>query len=157
LEIGLKWPNDIYSLDKKLGGILIEASTTADNCCVAVIGLGLNVYLPQSASNSITRPWTDLTTILGQNKVHRNALAAALLNNLLPVIAQFANDGIESYIKEWSGYDCMTGKQATLFYGRQSLTGIIEGVDNKGQLLLRQTNGEVSAYASGEVSFNEVI
>ena len=58
-EIGLKWPNDIYWQHKKLGGILIEVSGESSGECHAIIGLGLNLYLPEKETTGITQPWTD--------------------------------------------------------------------------------------------------
>lgn len=54
--IGLKWPNDIYWRDKKLGGILIEVSGENQGPCAAVIGLGLNLYLSGEEAESIDQP-----------------------------------------------------------------------------------------------------
>lgn len=42
-EVKIKWPNDIYYLDKKLGGILIENSISGTKIASSVIGIGLNV------------------------------------------------------------------------------------------------------------------
>jgi BirA family biotin operon repressor/biotin-[acetyl-CoA-carboxylase] ligase len=39
----LKWPNDLYFEDKKLGGILIENSISGSNLQTSIIGIGLNV------------------------------------------------------------------------------------------------------------------
>ncbi|MBK0404557.1 biotin--[acetyl-CoA-carboxylase] ligase [Adhaeribacter sp. BT258] len=39
----LKWPNDLYFLEKKLGGILIENSISGSTLQNSVIGIGLNV------------------------------------------------------------------------------------------------------------------
>jgi BirA family transcriptional regulator, biotin operon repressor / biotin---[acetyl-CoA-carboxylase] ligase len=66
-DVGLKWPNDIYYQGKKLGGILIEVSGETDGPCAAVIGLGLNLFLPETQTQSITQAWTDLTRIIGEN------------------------------------------------------------------------------------------
>ena len=41
--VGIKWPNDIYSGNKKLGGILLETTITGDTVENAVIGIGLNM------------------------------------------------------------------------------------------------------------------
>ncbi len=62
-DVGLKWPNDIYSQGKKLGGILVEVSGETDGPCAAVIGLGLNLFLPESQAQGITQAWTDLSKI----------------------------------------------------------------------------------------------
>ncbi|KAA9331264.1 biotin--[acetyl-CoA-carboxylase] ligase [Adhaeribacter soli] len=39
----LKWPNDLYFIEKKLGGILIENSISGNNLQSSIIGIGLNV------------------------------------------------------------------------------------------------------------------
>ncbi|NQY09810.1 MAG: biotin--[acetyl-CoA-carboxylase] ligase [Flavobacteriales bacterium] len=42
-EISIKWPNDIYIEDKKVGGILIESRIVGKSVTSSVIGIGLNV------------------------------------------------------------------------------------------------------------------
>jgi BirA family biotin operon repressor/biotin-[acetyl-CoA-carboxylase] ligase len=155
-EVGLKWPNDIISQGKKLGGILIEVSGESDGPCNAVIGIGLNLFLSESKAQTITQAWTDITKMTEQRPVFRNALAGALLNHLLPVIADFETVGIKTYLDEWRRYDCLKGLPATLFIAQQSITGIVEGVNNEGLLLLKRADGSIQAFASGEVSFNGV-
>ncbi len=153
-DVGLKWPNDIYSQGKKLGGILIEVSGEADGPCAAVIGLGLNVFLPEHQAQTITQAWTDLTQISGEIPVLRNQLAGTLLNEMLAVVNGFEMDGIKAYLDEWRSYDCLKGKAATLFIGQQQIEGIVEGIDDKGLILIKKPDGLVQAFASGEVSFS---
>ncbi|MDD5462849.1 MAG: bifunctional biotin--[acetyl-CoA-carboxylase] ligase/biotin operon repressor BirA [Methylococcales bacterium] len=157
MDVGLKWPNDIYSQGKKLGGILIEVSGETDGPCTAVIGLGLNLFLPETQAQTITQAWTDLTKVTGQQPLSRNKLAGTLLNQLLPVISGFEAVGISAYIDEWRHYDCLKGQSATLFIGQQQIKGTIEGVDNNGLLLIKRFDGLVQAFASGEVSFSSSV
>jgi BirA family biotin operon repressor/biotin-[acetyl-CoA-carboxylase] ligase len=42
-ELSIKWPNDIMSANKKIGGILIENSIKSDGAILSIVGLGLNV------------------------------------------------------------------------------------------------------------------
>ncbi|MBX9807159.1 MAG: biotin--[acetyl-CoA-carboxylase] ligase, partial [Flavobacteriaceae bacterium] len=42
-ELSIKWPNDIMSYTKKIGGILIENSIKSDGSINSIAGLGLNV------------------------------------------------------------------------------------------------------------------
>ena len=153
-DIGLKWPNDIYSQGKKLGGILVEVSGESDGPCSAVIGLGLNLFVPETQARSITQAWTDLSKITGQNRLFRNKLAGTLLNHLLPVIAEYEGIGIKAHLDEWRDYDCLSGKAATLFIGEQQFEGIVRGIDDNGMLLIERPDGNVQTFASGEVSFN---
>jgi len=55
-NLSVKWPNDIMSYNKKIGGVLIENNIKADGSVQAIIGIGLNVsqlnfnHLPQASS-----------------------------------------------------------------------------------------------------------
>lgn len=57
-NLGIKWPNDIMSGHKKIGGILIENSFKTDSI-ESIVGLGLNVNqtdfegLPQASSLAV--------------------------------------------------------------------------------------------------------
>ena len=42
-NIKIKWPNDIYILDKKAGGILIENSIIGNKLSHSIIGIGINI------------------------------------------------------------------------------------------------------------------
>lgn len=59
-KLHIKWPNDIMSDAKKIGGILIENIFKTDNSIVSIVGIGLNVnqtdfsMLPQASSLAIT-------------------------------------------------------------------------------------------------------
>lgn len=156
-DIGLKWPNDIYSQGKKLGGILVEVSGETDGPCSAVIGLGLNLFMHEAEAKTITQAWTDLSKVTGQNRPFRNKLAGTLLTHLLPVIAGYEGLGIASYLDEWRDYDCLAGKEATLFIGQQQFEGIVQGIDANGMLLVERPDGCVQTFASGEVSFNNSV
>ncbi|MEQ1622182.1 MAG: bifunctional biotin--[acetyl-CoA-carboxylase] ligase/biotin operon repressor BirA [Methylococcales bacterium] len=153
-DLGLKWPNDIYSQGKKLGGILVEVSGETDGPCLAVIGLGLNVFLPEPEAASITQAWTDLSKISGRDDLSRNELAANVLNECLPVIAEFESTGLKAYLDEWRDYDCLKQKAATLYIANQPFDGIVQGIDDNGMLLIERPDGQVQTFASGEVSFN---
>jgi BirA family transcriptional regulator, biotin operon repressor / biotin---[acetyl-CoA-carboxylase] ligase len=151
---GLKWPNDIFYQNKKLGGILVEVSGESDGPCAAVIGLGLNIYVSESEAAGITQQWTDLSQITGLQQLNRNNLASTLLNQLLLVISEFEATGIAAYIDEWRSYDYLKNKSATLYIGQHSYNGIVKGIDDNGLLLLELADGRTQAFASGEVSFS---
>ncbi|MGY6274175.1 bifunctional biotin--[acetyl-CoA-carboxylase] ligase/biotin operon repressor BirA [Methylomonas sp. MgM2] len=154
-DVGLKWPNDIYWQERKLGGVLIEVSGESGGPCDAVIGLGLNLYLPEQQAETIDRVWVDLEQILGESVAgRRNRLVALLLNEMLPLIAGFDQQALPKVVNEWRDFDCMQGKAATLFIGSRRHDGIVKGITDQGLLLLEDESGQIRAYASGEVSFS---
>ena len=46
--IKLKWPNDLYYKDKKLGGILVDIYQNSDLDSVISLGIGINYCLPNN-------------------------------------------------------------------------------------------------------------
>ena len=56
----LKWPNDIVWQGKKLGGILIEMNAEVGGSCQVVVGVGVNLALPQTVKTQIDQEVTDL-------------------------------------------------------------------------------------------------
>lgn len=153
-EVGLKWPNDIYYKQRKLAGILVEVSGESGGPCHAVIGLGLNLYLSAQQAVGIEQAWTDLASVIGENwHQQRNYLLALLLNQLMPVIANFETQGLPHYIEEWRQFDCMKQQAVTLYIGQQAYEGQIIGIDDNGLLQLLDSQGQIKTYASGEVSF----
>lgn len=151
----LKWPNDIYYRQKKLGGILVEVSGESDGPCHAVIGVGLNTYVPAAEASTIDQDWTDLSQITGEFACDRNILAGALLNQLITITAEYEEKGITGYLDEWRVYDCLKDKPAVLYAGQHRYDGIVKGVDEHGLLLLTRPDGTLKAFASGEISFNK--
>ena len=81
--VQLKWPNDILFDGAKLGGVLLEMIGDAAGPCKVVIGVGLNVVMPAEAARGIDQDWTDIRSVAGSAHPRRNALLAALLNELV--------------------------------------------------------------------------
>ena len=154
-EIGLKWPNDIYWRQRKLAGILVEVSGENGGPCHAVVGLGVNFYLPAQQAAAIDQPWVDISSALGAGAyVRRNECIALLLNELLPLIADFRAGSMQNYVAEWRNYDCMLGKSVDVFIGAFRQTGVVAGIDADGLLLLQTPDGQLQSFASGEVSLS---
>lgn len=155
-EAGLKWPNDIFYDDRKLGGVLVEVMGDSLGPCKVVVGLGLNIDLPNEAAGEIDQPWIDLKEIVGQRDFSRNRLTGLLLNELLSVLNDFDQTGLRGYLDEWSKWDCMAGKPALLRVGGEVLHGTVRGINETGMLLFEDAKGESRAYASGEVSLRPI-
>ena len=153
MNVGLKWPNDIYSNGKKLGGILIEVTSNNDGGANAVIGLGLNLNLPPNI-DSITQAYTNLNEVSPDMVLERNFIIAQLLNELLPIAATFEDKALTAYLDEWRSYDCLFGKQVNFFVGSQKHAGLVQGIDENGLLKLKRDDGVIQTFSSGEVSFS---
>ena len=153
-DVGLKWPNDIFWQQKKLGGILIEIIGESEGPCCAVIGLGLNVRMSDKVMHAINQPWVDLEHILGHSNTDRNVFVAALLNEIVMILNAFNPQSLQANLDEWRQYDCMRNQVVTLFMQGQAIHGIVQGINQEGLLILMTQSGDMKAFASGELSFS---
>lgn len=149
-EISLKWPNDLMHERAKLGGILIEMVGDVAGTCQAVIGVGLNVRMPDSAAVAIDQAWTDLARITPELP-HRNQLLVAVLDQLLPLLSNFETRGFASLREAWMARDANAGQAVVIRSGNNQWAGVARGVDEQGALLLETENGLQPVYG-GEVS-----
>lgn len=150
----VKWPNDLVVDDgtalRKLGGVLIEGGLQ-DGRARAVIGLGLNVRMPDAAAESIDQPWTDLHALLGDALPSRNAVAAAVLAALAYALERFDGDGLPPFLPRFAALDALSGADITATVGGRIVEGIACGLTEDGALRLRSGNEETPLRA-GEVS-----
>jgi len=147
-QVAVKWPNDLVVGTAKLGGLLVELGETAAGC--AVIGLGLNLKLPEAVVAALDRPVTDLSR-LGQVP-DANALAARLAASLVATLIDFDRDGFEAWHARWSTFDALQGQRLQVQQvGGETLLGEAAGIDANGALLLRRGD-EMLAIHSGEAS-----
>jgi BirA family biotin operon repressor/biotin-[acetyl-CoA-carboxylase] ligase len=148
--VGLKWPNDLLWRGRKLGGILVEVAGESHGPCSVVIGVGLNVHMPAASGIGIDQPWVDCREVAGR-RVSRNRLAAALLDELLPLLRDYPATGLAGHLPAWREHSCMLGRPVILHLGDARIHGVAEDVGADGLLHLRLENGERRSFASGEV------
>lgn len=150
--IGLKWPNDIFGMGKKLAGILVEMGGDTQGPCYAVIGIGLNVNMPVSGAVAIDQPWIDCQRLKG-HPMDRNALSAVLIQGCLAGIDAILQRTHAAVLNQWRQYDILHGKPVTLQRAEGNLYGMASGIDETGRFLLTQ-GARTQAFHSGEVSIS---
>lgn len=149
-EVRLKWPNDVMVRGAKLGGILIEVQAEAGGPCQAIIGVGLNLLLPDDASARLGRAVTDVATVTGA-PVRKNELGGDMLNELLGLLRDYSGQRFAGVRQEWMSLDALKGASVRITGLATDLDGVAEGVDERGSLLLRTPDG-VQHIQAGEVS-----
>jgi len=148
--IGLKWPNDLVSDGRKLGGILIETRGQIAGPVDVVVGIGLNVRLPGAARHDIDQPVADLAEIRG-TPPSRNRVAGAIIGEIVRMLAGAGTGLWDEYLREWRQRDAVRGRQVRLLLPGEEVQGTAEDVDASGLLLLRVA-GNLRRYGSGELS-----
>lgn len=149
VEAKVKWPNDVYVDGKKLCGILVELAGQAHAGCDVIIGIGMNIRLPQQALNNIDQQYIDLANASGQ-VIDRNLLVALLQQQLVSLLAEFSENGFAGFVDEFDQYNQYRDKAVKLI-GNTEIKGTCLGVDKQGALLIKTAAG-VQAYFGGELS-----
>ena len=155
--LALKWPNDVVHAGRKLGGILIDMRGEAAGPAYVVVGVGLNLRLPERIRARLRADGieaTDLATLLG-SAPRRNALAATLVNELALAFEEFAGRGLAGFSDEWRAADALAGQRVRVLQGNRSVEGLARGVDADGALLV-DAGGTRQRVLSGEVSVRPV-
>jgi BirA family biotin operon repressor/biotin-[acetyl-CoA-carboxylase] ligase len=148
--VALKWPNDVIVADGKIAGILVDVQGSAEGPVDVIIGLGVNLRLPQSASRHIDQPWTEMQQHLAVS-VPRNRLAADLIGELLQAMRLFQEQQLAPFAAHWRRYDAFHGRQVELHHASGKICGIHKGIADDGSLLL-EVDGSMEQFHSGEVS-----
>jgi BirA family biotin operon repressor/biotin-[acetyl-CoA-carboxylase] ligase len=146
-DVQLKWPNDLWRQQRKLGGILIEAASQGLQS-YAVIGVGLNVRKPtatdlRTPAAAIEEFWEGATAPQVLERV-----AAPLIHMLL----EFASQGFAPLQNRFMQRDAILGQTIATSDGH---LGECEGVDEFGILQIATANGRVKIN-SAEVSVRPV-
>jgi BirA family biotin operon repressor/biotin-[acetyl-CoA-carboxylase] ligase len=150
LKMQLKWPNDLYLGGKKCGGVLIDLVQSSNQDWTIVVGVGLNVAMPNSGGNDIDQPWTDLGSHSAV-PLTRNEVGGQLLGVLVPLLSSWQVGAFSQWRESWSRRDLMAGHQITVQQGNHSISGRADGVDHSGALRV-VTNEGLTVVQSGEAS-----
>lgn len=141
--VAIKWPNDILHEGQKIAGILIENNVLGDNLAASVAGIGININqknfpacLPHATSLSkITGKTHPLDQCLGE-------IISEIMNWY-----EILKKGNQSFIQQEYLHRLFKMGEFSVFRKENKLfEARIEGVDEFGQLLLREISGEISAF-----------
>ena len=148
--LSVKWPNDIYFGDKKLGGILIENIISGSKIKASVIGIGINVNQEVFENDLVTRAGS-ICQILQKNV------------DLIPLLAQICSHIEVAYLKlragkyltirkEYLDYLYRLNVSANYRQNGEIIKGKIIDVSDKG-LLSMETEKGIMQYNFKEIEF----
>ncbi len=147
-EVGLKWPNDIFHRDGKLGGILVELQGELEEGVVQVVaGIGLNVHMSQA--EGVGQPWSSLAKACPGVDWSRNQIGGAIIEAVLEAVSVFSDLGFRDFKDPWQRRDIFNEKLVRARGGE--VEGVGCGIDDAGNYLVRTADGIIPVRA-GEIS-----
>jgi BirA family biotin operon repressor/biotin-[acetyl-CoA-carboxylase] ligase len=145
LTCRVKWPNDVWSKERKLAGILIEAQPPS----WAVIGIGLNVSIE---ADEFPPDLRHPATSVGHGVGVEDALEAVCER-----LGEWVSAEAERVLAEFRKRDALRGRQvrwAGAGGGDDTGAGVADGIDERGNLVVLSSEGERLSLGSGEVSLS---
>lgn len=157
VECGVKWPNDIHLEGRKLAGVLIEARPQ-DGWAVLGIGLNLTIAPAQFPPDLRDKAVSLFGSGEGALEEARRSLAAVATEGLpqSPLTAtRVLSDRLSHWVEaepdevlaEWRRRDVLKGREVAWEDG----SGVADGIDDRGYLLVAVPGGDRVALGAGEV------
>jgi len=149
-DVTIKWPNDIYYKDQKIGGILIENTVAGTLLKGSIIGIGLNVNQVEF-DRAIHRRASSLKEILHQH-VDLNVLLGKICHGVetqyLKLRSGREQEMRNEYLKNLYRFNQLAKYRAT----SEVFDGQITGLSDEGRLIV-QAAEQVHSYGFKEIEF----
>jgi len=145
-KVLIKWPNDIYVGEDKIGGILIENTITSNLIKSSVIGIGLNInqtQFPNSIANA-----TSMKTIAGK-EFRIEQVMCGLCDALEARYLSISKTDVQN--EDYLRFLKNMGELVKYRFRNEIITAAIKGVSETGELILERDNGEVIKCANQEI------
>ena len=142
-DLRLHWPNDIYCKNKKISGILL--SIVNDKLVVSV---GINVNSSPDLDTAIS-----MRDVIGSNVDIESVfdVVVAKIEEWIHCLESLGFFCIKSY---WLRYINEINRNVIIKNGREMLSGIFEGLDDSGRLILKREDKNLRI-SSGDMFMNE--
>ena len=150
LELKIKWPNDLYCRGKKLAGILAEFAAESDRLNYVIIGVGLNVNWSPAALPEDAQP---ATSILGETGIRASRLEilVSFLAGMERFYRQAQREGYHFIKQAWDHYSLIRNRPVKVMNGKETWSGIAQGIDPQGALMVILDSGEKKRFLTGDV------
>jgi len=146
----IKWPNDIFIGDKKVGGLLLELTAEADTVHYALLGIGIDANISLAELSS---PLKDILTSLEAevgHEVDRVALLARVLREFELRYQQLEDGEYDSIIREWKSLSMTIDQRVVIKTINKTFAGEAIDIDAHGALIIRKDNGKVERVIAGD-------
>ena len=162
---GIKWVNDILMNERKVCGILTEASFDIESGSIdyAVVGIGINVFTPEGGFPEEIRSTAGAIFVEREAAGYalsdiRGRLAAAVINRFMTYYLASEDDpaaswSIPAHISEYRRRCVVIGKDINvLMPGNDPRQAHVLDIDDECGLIVRYNDGTQEVLRSGEIS-----
>ena len=153
LDVKIKWPNDLLVAGKKMTGIITEISTDMESIDYVVIGIGINVNIPQSNFPEDLREIATSLQIETGKRVSRLRILQEFLTRFETYYLLLQESDFEPILKKWKENTDILGREILVDVMGRKYQGIVKDIDHFGVLILEDADGKKQRVISGDVNF----
>lgn len=152
----IKWPNDVVLGQGKCCGILSEMGMGAGGVDYVVTGVGLNVNqtaFPEELANKAVSLLGEMRKeAAGVQPLDRTILLCRFLREMEDIMDAVEAGGFAAIRADYEAASATIGEPVQVIAPAEQYTGVAQGVDATGALLVRRQDGCVETVLCGDVS-----
>jgi len=145
----IKWPNDILIGEKKIAGVLTE-TVSQDELIGVIIGVGMNVNMPEETLQAIDQPATSLLH-LSRKTWEIQELIDLIMNHFIADLELLQTSRFAAFQAPFENLLAYKGQEITCLDGTQTIKGICHSITKEGHLQLLLPSGKVKTLMAGEI------
>ena len=155
IDCQIKWINDIYLNNKKVAGILTEASTNFESGTIdyLILGIGINFNQPKDDFPDELKSIASSLFNNNNNNINRNMLCAEIISNILDMIPRIKN---YDFISEYKKRSIVLNQEIIYISSGISSKGKAININCDGSLVVEHDDGSIKILNSGEVSIRRL-
>lgn len=147
----IKWPNDVVLNGRKICGILTEMSAEMEAVNYIVIGAGINVNMDEMPEE-IAHVATSLSMECGR-EIHRAQVIQYCMEEFERCYDKFMEtQDLSLLLEEYNDVLVNKGNMVKVLEPGNEYTGMSDGINSQGELLVTKENGDQVRVFAGEVS-----
>ena len=151
-ETKLKWPNDCVINDKKVSGMLLEASFTGNKAAKIVFGAGINVFNKEFPEDIAYRATS--VCLNTDKEIKKELILAETLNTMEQMLNQY-KEGILKIEDLWQEYYANYNKKIYVHINGVKKEMIEKGILPTGELIVQDINtNQISNINIGEIGYD---
>lgn len=153
VDLGIKWPNDILYEDKKVCGILTESSAEDERLFHVIAGVGISVNLEEHDYPEELRSKVTSLKIASGKEIDRASLVAECLFELEQLYKLYVEQGFAPIRTLWEAQSVTIGRSLSVTTPNGIVSGVAQGLDDSGALIVLGEDGCYRKIFSGDVHF----
>ena len=146
LIIKIKWPNDLYVENKKIGGILLESQVNKNRVNFLIIGLGINIVTSPNIEKYETTKILDHTKNTDLKKIF-HLVGDSIYKN----ICILDKKNFEFFKRKWLSFSKDIGSTISIKKNNNFYTGNFKTISENGELIMKTKEKKTISFSFGEI------